>query len=93
MEELEWAVTKLGLQGATVFANVNGKPLDHPDFQPLWQTAARLRVPLFIHPTTPPALGPFLDYRLVAIFGFAVDTSLAVMRLLLAGALDAHPDL
>jgi aminocarboxymuconate-semialdehyde decarboxylase len=92
VDELERAVTKLGLQGALTFANVDGKPLDHPDFLPIWQKAAELKAPIFVHPTTPPAPEPFLDYRLVAIFGFAVDTSLAVMRLLLSGTLDSLPD-
>jgi aminocarboxymuconate-semialdehyde decarboxylase len=93
VDELDRAVRQLGLQGALTFANVNGKPLDHPDFLPIWQKAAELRVPIFVHPTTPPAPEPFLDYRLVAIFGFAVDTSLAVMRLLLSGILDSLPGL
>jgi aminocarboxymuconate-semialdehyde decarboxylase len=93
VDELERAVTKLGLQGALTFANVNGRPLDDPEFLPIWQKAAELRVPIFVHPTTPPQPEPFLDYRLVAIFGFAVDTSLAVMRLLLSGVLDSLPDL
>ena len=93
VDELDRAITKLGLQGALVFANVNGKLLDHPDFLPIWQKAAELKAPIFIHPTTPAAPEPFLDHRLVAIFGFAVDTSLAVMRLLLSGVLDSLPDL
>ncbi|MGE5484088.1 MAG: amidohydrolase family protein [Ignavibacteriales bacterium] len=91
--ELERAVKQLHLKGGTVFTNVNGKTLDHPSFECLFQTARDLDVPLFIHPTTPSPANAFLDYRLVATVGFTVDTTLMVARLIFGGVLDRVPGL
>src|SRR5262249_48374114 len=48
--ELERAVTQLGALGVQVFSNVIGRPLDDPDFFPLFETADRLRCPILLHP-------------------------------------------
>jgi aminocarboxymuconate-semialdehyde decarboxylase len=92
-DELEHAVTALGLKGGTLFTNVNGRNLDHPDFEPVFETAARLGAPLFFHPTTPVPSTPYMDYRLAATVGFTVDTTLCISRLVFSGLLDRHPGL
>ena len=92
-DELGRAVCKLGLQGGLVFTNVNGKTLDDPSFQCLFETARDLDVPLMIHPTTPQPADAFLDYRLVANLGFPFDTTMAVARLIFSGMLDRVPGL
>ncbi|UCH56802.1 MAG: amidohydrolase [Candidatus Bathyarchaeota archaeon] len=92
-EELERAVRDLGLRGGTLMTNVGGKPLDLEEFNPVYQAAAKLDVPLFLHPTSPINSGAMGEYRLVPILGFGVDTSLAVLRLVFSGTLKRHPDL
>lgn len=92
-DELEYSVTRLGLKGGTLFTNVNGKTLDMPEFEPLFETAMRLSAPLFIHPTTPTPSSAFLDYRLVATVGFPTDTTLCIARLIFGGIPDRYPDL
>lgn len=92
-EELRFAVTRLGLKGGTLFTNVNGKTLDLPEFEPIFSAAVDLDVPLFIHPTTPVPAQAYLDYRLAAIVGFTVDTTLCVSRLIFAGVFDRLPAL
>ncbi|HHY34392.1 MAG TPA: amidohydrolase [Firmicutes bacterium] len=91
--ELEYAVKTLGLKGGTLFTNVNGKTLDLPEFEPIFEVAVRLSAPLFIHPTTPSPSQAFLDYRLVATVGFPTDTTLCIARLIFAGVLDRYPGL
>ena len=93
VEELERAVTELGLKGAMLLSNVNGKPLDAEEFGPVLEKAVKLDVPLYIHPTSPINDKWMDDYRLVPIMGFGVDTSLAVLRLVFSGALKRHPRL
>jgi aminocarboxymuconate-semialdehyde decarboxylase len=88
VEELERAVKDLGLRGAMIFSNVNGKPLDSPEFIPLYRKAAQLDVPLFVHPTSPVNSEYMDDYRLVPILGFGVDTSLAILRIVFSGILE-----
>jgi len=92
-KELERAVKELGLIGGTIFTNVEGKNLDDPSFLCLYETAQKLDVPLFIHPTTPTPSDNFLDYRLVASLGFTFDTTLVVSRLIFSGILDKVPGL
>jgi aminocarboxymuconate-semialdehyde decarboxylase len=93
VEELERAVEELGLKGAMLLSNVNGKPLDAEEFKPVIDKAVKLDVPLYIHPTSPINATWMDDYRLVPIMGFGVDTSLAVLRLVFSGALKRHPRL
>lgn len=93
VEELRRAVADLGLRGVIIFSNINGRPLDREEFVPVYREAERLDVPIFIHPTSPLNMNFMGDYRLVPMFGFAVDTSLAVLRLILSGVLERVPAL
>src|SRR5574341_583460 len=92
-DELERAVTKLGLRGAMLFANVNGKPIHHKEYWPLYETAARLDVPLMIHPTSPPGIAAYQEYRTTALVGFLVDTTLCITLLMFEGVLEKFPTL
>lgn len=92
-DELERAVTKLGLRGAMLFANVNGKPIHHKAYWPLYETAARLDVPLMIHPTSPPGVEAYQEYRTTALVGFLVDTTLAITLLMFEGVLAKFPSI
>ena len=47
----------------------------------------------FLHPTSPPSIKPFLQYRLTPIAGFPFDTTLAATQLVLSGTMAAFPDL
>jgi aminocarboxymuconate-semialdehyde decarboxylase len=89
--ELERAVTKLGLRGAMLFANVNGKPIHHREYWPLYETAERLDVPLMIHPTSPPGVEAFQEYRTTALVGFLLDTTLCITLLMFEGVMEKYP--
>ncbi|MEM4481531.1 MAG: amidohydrolase family protein [Desulfurococcaceae archaeon] len=93
VDELRRAVKDLGLSGVIVFSNIRGKPLDYKEFMPVYQEAERLGAPIFIHPTSPINMNFMEDYRLVPMFGFTVDTGLAVLRLILSGTLETYPSL
>ncbi len=91
--ELERAVKERGLSGATLMSNANNQPLDSEELMPVYEKAAKLDVPLFIHPTSPLNHTAMEAYRLVPILGFGVDTSLAVLRLVFSGTLEKLPNL
>lgn len=91
--ELERCVRDLGFAGGFLFSNVNGTYLDDPRFEPVLAAAEAMGVPLFIHPTTPAGAEPYLDYRLVAMIGFLIDTSTSIARMIFAGVFDRHPHL
>ncbi|HEY6342372.1 MAG TPA: amidohydrolase family protein [Bryobacteraceae bacterium] len=94
--ELERGVRKLGLKGAVVNSHTHGEYLDDPKFWEIFDAAESLGVPIYLHPTTPsPAMIlPFLERGLDgAIFGFAVETGLHMLRIIVSGALDRFPKL
>jgi aminocarboxymuconate-semialdehyde decarboxylase len=91
--ELERAVRERGLSGAALMSNANNHPLDSERLMPIYEKAAKLDVPLFIHPTSPLNRTAMGDYRLVPILGFGVDTALAVLRLVFGGVMKRVPSL
>jgi predicted TIM-barrel fold metal-dependent hydrolase len=54
-DELERAVTKLGFKGAMVNGMTDGVFHDDKCFWPIWERAAKLDVPIYIHPALPHA--------------------------------------
>src|SRR6516225_6716068 len=94
--ELERAVRTLGLKGAILNSHTRGEYLDDPKFWEIFEAAESLGVPIYLHPTTPSPrmIGPFLDRGLDgAVFGFAVETSLHVLRIVVSGVFDRFPRL
>ena len=102
-EELLRAVTKLGLNGALLFGRTGERNLEHPDNWPIFEAAASLRAPLYIHPQVPQ---PGVRSALYAGFDNAIDNAFAThgigwhyesgvqfLRLALAGVFDRFPDL
>jgi predicted TIM-barrel fold metal-dependent hydrolase len=102
-QELERAVTELGLNGALLFGRTGERNLDHPDNWPIFEAAASLRAPLYIHPQVPQ---PRVRSALYAGFDDAVDNAFATggigwhyetgvqfLRLALAGVFERFPDL
>ncbi len=95
-KELERAVHRLGLKGAIVNSHTHGEYLDDPKFWPIFEAAEALDVPIYLHPTTPSRamIAPFLPRGLDgAIYGFAVETGLHVLRIIVAGVFDRFPKL
>jgi len=101
--ELERSVRSLGFSGAMLCGRTRDKNLDHPAFFPIFKTAARLGVPIFVHPQIPQRAVRDVYY---SGFGDSIDTAFATfalgwhyeagiqfVRLLLAGVLDQYPDL
>jgi 2,3-dihydroxybenzoate decarboxylase len=95
-KELERAVRKLGLKGAIINSHTHGEYLDDEKFWDIFAAAEALDVPVYIHPQTPPAamIGPFLESGLDgAIFGFAVETGMHMLRIIVSGVFDRFPGL
>lgn len=91
--ELDDALDRLGLRGVMMPSNVCGKPLDAPEFEPLYARLEQRGVPLVLHPTVPSWSAVIQDHSMIPMFGFMVDTSIAMLRLILGGVLERHPNL
>lgn len=95
-KELERAVIRLGMRGAIINSHTRGEYLDDEKFWPIFEAAEALGVPVYIHPQTPPPgmIQPLLECGLDgAIYGFAVETGMHLLRVIMSGALDRFPKL
>jgi predicted TIM-barrel fold metal-dependent hydrolase len=94
--ELERAVTTLGALGVQVFSNVNGLPLDDERFRPLFDAAARLDCPIFLHPARAAGFADYPNertskYEIWWTFGWPYETSAAMQRLVFSRLFDRLP--
>jgi aminocarboxymuconate-semialdehyde decarboxylase len=87
-------VCDLGAVGVMVLANIRGRHLTEPEFAPIWQAIDDRKLPVLVHPTTPPGYrdANLLKYNLVATVGFVYDTTLAITRMVMDGFLDRFPN-
>jgi len=98
VSELERATGELGAVGVQVFSNANGIALDDPRFFPLFETADRLRCPIFLHPARPAAFAdypgePKSKYEIWWTFGWPYETSAAMQRLVFSKLFDRLPNI
>lgn len=91
VKELERVVVELGLKGVMVFSNVNGTALSDASFWPLYEKANQLKAVFFIHPTYPVGVEAMMNYMLMPLVGFVMDTTLAAASLVFAGVPEAFP--
>jgi aminocarboxymuconate-semialdehyde decarboxylase len=93
LAELDRALDELDLRGVFLPSHIAGEPLDAPRFEPLYAHTAARGVPLVLHPSVPVWGGAIKDHALIPMLGFMVDTSIAMLRLILGGVLERHADL
>ncbi len=101
--ELERSIKNLGLKGAMLCGRTGEKNLDHKDFWPLFECAAELNVPLFIHPQIPQKAvreiyySGFDDQVDLAFstygLGWHYEAGIQFVRLVLAKVFDHFPNL
>ena len=91
--ELQRAVVQLGLRGVFLPSHIAGQPVDAPQFETFYADAEVLGVPLVLHPTVAPWHSAIREYSMIPMIGFMVDTSIAMLRLILGGVLERHPRL
>jgi len=94
--ELARGVRELGLKGAIINSHTRDEYLDDPKFWEIFEAAEALGVPVYLHPNTPSRglIEPFLEKGLDgAIFGFAVETGLHLLRIITSGVFDRFPKL
>lgn len=96
VKEMERAVRKLGFTAVVINSHIMGHFLDEPQFLPVLEAAEALNVPIYLHPQgPPPAMAkPYVEAGLDgAVFGFAAETGLHMLRIIVSGAFDRFPKL
>ena len=94
--ELERAMGQLGLKGAQINDQVNGKTFDHPDFTPFWRAVEEMGALIFFHQEGDDTIvaprdtkGYFIDNSI----GNLADRVVTFGTLVFGGVLDRFPDL
>jgi aminocarboxymuconate-semialdehyde decarboxylase len=89
--ELRRAMRTLGLCGAQIGSNVNGKNLDDPSFEPLWIAANELSAFIMVHPTQVAGVERMKSYYLNNLIGNPLDTTIAAACLVFGGVIERYP--
>lgn len=95
---------KLGMKGALIngYTNVkdseHGLYLDDESMLVFWDKVNELNVPVYLHPREPlegPARGIYTGYESLigSAWGFAQETAVHAIRLMMSGLFDRYPNL
>lgn len=98
LDACRYAVEEAGACGIQIYSHVNGRPLDDPEFAPMFDYMAGKDLPIWIHP----ARGArFADYQtedrskfeIWWTIGWPYETSAAMLRLVYSKTLERLPGL
>jgi aminocarboxymuconate-semialdehyde decarboxylase len=92
-DELRRAMRGLGLRGAQIGTNVNGRNLDDPALDPVWATANELKAFILVHPHGEILPGERLKpYYMRNFVGLPFETTMAGAALVFGGVIERYPD-
>lgn len=96
--EIDRALDGLGATGVQIYSNVAGRPLDAPEYRPIFANMAARGRPIWLHPARPPSVPDYAGerrskYDIWWAFGWPYETTAAMARLVFDGIFERHPDL
>jgi aminocarboxymuconate-semialdehyde decarboxylase len=90
-DELKRAMRTLGLKGAQIGSNINGKNLDDPELEVLWAAANELKAFIMVHPTQVAGADRLKSYYLTNLIGNPLDSTIAAASLVFSGVIERYP--
>jgi uncharacterized protein len=98
LEELERAVRELGALGIQMRTHVQGDPLDHPRFEPIFEKVHELGCAIWLHPARSAIWSDYLTeseskYGVWWSLGWPYETAVAMARLVYSGYMERFPEL
>jgi aminocarboxymuconate-semialdehyde decarboxylase len=98
LAEADRAIEQLGFRGVEVFTDVNGRPVDAPEFLPLYQKMEAYDLPILLHPRRTNTTADYVDeatskFLIYTNFGWPFETSKAMARLAFGGVMERFPRL
>ena len=96
--EIDRAIGQLGATGVQIFTNVNGRPLDAVEYQPLFERMAQVGLPVWMHPARPDSFADYVGenrskFDIWWAFGWPYETAAAMARLVFSGLFDRYPEM
>lgn len=93
--ETERCLGELGAVGVALPCIVDGRPIDHADFEPFWENLARHDAVVYVHPVGSDSMShPGLDrFGMQFLYGSSTQIGVAPIRILLSGLSTRHPSL
>jgi aminocarboxymuconate-semialdehyde decarboxylase len=98
LKETDRAIKDLKFRGVQIYSPINDKPLDSPEFMPLYEKMSRYNLPILLHPHRYQDIADYRTeeeskYLVYHIFGWPYETSAAMARLVFSGILEKFPNL
>jgi len=91
LEEMDRAIGQLGARGIQLCTSVAGRPLDEPEFLPVFERITRHHdAPIWMHPVRPATRADYADepkskYEIWQVLGWPFETSVAMARIVFSG--------
>jgi predicted TIM-barrel fold metal-dependent hydrolase len=98
LEEADYTIKQLKFKGVYLHTPVDEKPLDSPEFLPLFEKMSQYDLPIVIHPMRRIDHPDYLTekhskYNMFSLFGWPYDTTSAMARLVFSGIMEKYPNL
>ncbi len=98
VKEIDRAINELGFIGINMLTSVLRRPMDLPEFMPLYERMAEYDLPIWLHPTGlsyhPDYAGEDgSKYNLFLAFGWPYESTLCMSRLVCSEVLEKYPNL
>ena len=98
LEETDRAIKDLKFRAVQIYTPVDDKPLDSPEFMPLYEKMSQYKLPIFLHPMRSASYPDYRTeqaskYRIFNLFGWPYETTTAMTRLVFSGILERYPNL
>lgn len=91
--EIDRCLGEYGMKGILLYTNLAGRFPDEPEFRPLFAKAAKLDLPILLHPALPLTIDAVKGYELTSTLGNMFENTIALARIIAAGILDEFPEL
>jgi aminocarboxymuconate-semialdehyde decarboxylase len=98
LEELDRAINDLNFKGVQIFTPILDKPLDLPEFFPIYEKMCQFNLPILLHPQRETEYPDYRTeeaskYTLSSSLGWPYETTTAMVRLVLSGVMERYPEL
>jgi len=98
LKEMDRTINQMGFKGVFIQIPVAGRPMDLPEFMPIYERMCDYDLPIWIHPTRHASYPDYANedaskYGLQHVFGWPFETTIAMSRIVCSGILMKYPNL